>query len=720
MNIALVFPPFYFEPMYNLPPLGLINLATALKPSPHTVKIFDFPLDIRRKTLSMDKNIYARCARQILDFSPDAVGFSVQCTTYPPAVNIARELKKLDPLLKIVFGGPNVSSIDELTLSRFPFIDAVVRGEGEIAFPELIGAFEGRVAPESVEGVTLRGSDRIVRNPDRELIENLDCLPVSDYTFVPPFSEYRDACGIGRSIAILEVGRGCPHRCVYCSQSIMWRRRPRTFSTARIIQEMKNLADHFGAECFLLAFDQFTARRSFAEQFCHGLIDAGLDRLPWYCISRLDTVDKELLDLMRRAGCETMCYGIDSGSKRTLAFIHKDIDREILFDRVRETTEAGIVPTLSFVIGFPEEERQDLEETLELALRAAATGNTNVLVQMATILPGTELYTKYRHMLVREVDTYFSLGIEFDEGRRLASDDMLIDSEPTIFSSFHNLPCPAGTLEELNETASYFTVIAALYPRSFLLLGIELGLPVVDLFFRFLESVAQKEIELSGAAFSPAIPLPSSTGAGPRRRLSPLACLAHFEDFAAQCLARRDVVVREFIPELIKYETCLFRAGETAGPASPFVIDPGGIHSLKPLRNRKVSIERFTYDIPGLILHFRCGHFPDSCRQRPVFLAFSRAPGGTKVREINEFGVDFLGLCDGQITLKDIADRLYLKYGADKERGEFAAECAEAAATLAGIELLAQEEKPYHEKKGGETDAPGEGYREKDPCSGSR
>ena len=141
MNIALVFPPFYFEPMYNMPPLGLINLATVLKNSAQRVKIFDFPLSIRMKTLSMDTNIYRECARQILQFEPDLTAFSVQCTTYPASVRVAEELKKLKPRIKIVFGGHNASFVDELTLSRFPFIDAIVRGEGEITFPELIRCF---------------------------------------------------------------------------------------------------------------------------------------------------------------------------------------------------------------------------------------------------------------------------------------------------------------------------------------------------------------------------------------------------------------------------------------------------------------------------------------------------------------------------------------------------------------------------------------------------
>ena len=143
-----------------------------------------------------------------------------------------------------------------------------------------------------------------------------------------------------------------------------------------------------------------------------------------------------------------------------------------------------MVPTLSFVIGFPEESGPDIEETLRLALMSAATGNTNVLVQMATVLPGTDLYEKYGHSLVREVDTYFSLGIEFDEGKRIAYDDALIDSDPAIFSSFYNLPCPAAPLKDLNDIATSFTIIASLYPRSFLLLSLELNRPVVELFFR--------------------------------------------------------------------------------------------------------------------------------------------------------------------------------------------------------------------------------------------
>ncbi len=666
MNIALIFPPFYFEPMYNMPPLGLINLATAMKGMPHLVRIFDFPLAIRQKALPLGPEIYDHAARQVLEFEPDVAAFSVQCTTYPAAVQVARMLKRFKPEMKIVFGGHNASFVDERTLERFPFIDAVVRGEGEVTFPELLDGFEGGKDLHQIEGITFRAGNRILRNLDRPLIEDLDSLPVSDYSFVQPLSAYRDACGLGRSIAIMEVGRGCPHRCIYCSQSLVWKRTSRTYSVGRLIAEMKNLVENNSAECFLLAYDQFTAKRRFAEQFCRSVIDSGLNRVPWYCISRLDTVDAELLTLMREAGCESMCYGIDSGSKRTLSFIRKNIDSEILLQRVAETTEHQIVPTLSFVIGFPEEQKEDIEDTLQLALKSSAAGNANILVQMATILPGTDLYRAYSGLLTREVDTYFSFGIEFDgSGGRLPSDDKLIDSDPEIFSSFYNLPCPAGPLPELNDIAGNFSVMASMYPRSLLLLGLEPGLSVREIFLSFLKWAAKETGEC---------------------RLSPHICFEHFEEFANDLLSRRSSLVREHMPELIKYESCLIRAGRyEAATTSPFHIDLDRMTDFKPRMNKKIILERFTFNIPDIIFDAKFGRYRESYPQNPTNLIFSRLGASLDVKQINDFGADFLRLCDGQRGLETIAEQLFPIYGSGTGRAEFEHICAEAACALAGL-----------------------------------
>ena len=493
MNISLVFPPFYLESLYNLPPLGLINLATAVNANRHEVRVADLVLAMRQGRLRAGKNIYDDCASMILNDDPDIVGFSAQSTTYPAVVEIARRIKSKKSRIHIVIGGHNASFIDVQTLERYPWIDSIVRGEGEITFPEWVTAIEEDRERKNVAGVTFRSGSEIIRTEDRPLIPDLNELPLPRYDFLPSFDEYRDACELPRSIAILEVGRGCPHRCVYCSESIMWRRQTRRFSVERLMQELGYLHKEFGAECFLLAYDQFTASNEFVTDFCRAMIREEMNHLPWYCISRLDSVDASLLELMREAGCESMCYGIDSGSKRTLAFIRKNIDEGILYQRVLETTDQGIVPTLSYIIGFPEERKEDVDATLNLSLKTGILGNVNTLLQMPTVLPGTDLHRRYLDRLVREVDTYFALGLEFDNGRRLECDEDLINSDREIYSAFYNIPSMGRNLGELALITKLFPLIVNLYPKTFFLLTLDTRKSPSDLFLEWL-GLARSEI----------------------------------------------------------------------------------------------------------------------------------------------------------------------------------------------------------------------------------
>ncbi|EPR41626.1 cobalamin B12-binding domain protein [Desulfovibrio sp. X2] len=737
MRMTLAFPPFHLGSLYNLPPLGIINLATVLRGRGHEAAVLDFVLDIRRGRLAPGPDMYRDCARSILDTEPDAAAFSAQCATYPALVRIARELKRLRPSLPVIVGGHNATFVDRETLAAVPEIDIVARGEGEETVCGLADALAGargsREWPEAltgVRGLTFRAADgAVVRTPERALLRDLDALPLPDYSVVQPLSAYREACGLSRSIAVLEVGRGCPHACVYCSESAFWRRRVRTFSPGRIVSEMRHLRDGHGADCFVLSFDQFTADREFVRAFCERVMEEGLhEETSWYCISRLDTVDDALLGLMREAGLESMCYGIDSGSARTLSFINKRIDPDLLQTRVAETTKHGIVPTLSFIVGFPDEERADVDATLLLALACAVQGNVSPLLQMPTVLAGTKLHRDYADRLAREVDTYFALGLEFDHGRRLAEDEALIASNPALFSSFYNLPCAGMELAELGRLSDAFPLLLNLYPRTFLLLCLAGRAVAAEpaaadttaggspslLFAAFLDFVAAREREQRGEGTG------TEDEAGP---LTARQCFEHFGAFAQEIMDRAGLGFDPerawaHVLELARYESAGIRAARPRqeapghGPGAPGASGaPRG-----PLVQQGVLVQRFSCDIPQVIEDMRAGLWREAYPAEPVNLAFAYrgfgagngdgngsgnisgdisgdaggdgAGGELEVVRLNDFGRMYLELCDGRHAVPEIAALLRPLFGEELSPSAFAQTCEDAARTFRSLRFV--------------------------------
>ncbi len=364
-----------------------------------------------------------------------------------------------------------------------------------------------------------------------------------------------------------------------------------------------------------------------------------------------------------------MCYGIDSGSKKTLAFIRKKIDEDILYERVKETTKQGIVPTLSFIIGFPNEEKEDIDATMLLALRTGVQGNSNPLVQMPTVLPGTDLHKFYKDKLVRRVDTYFSLGLEFDNGSRLALDDKIINSDPSLFSSFYNLLCPGRSLEELNIIASYFPLIINLYPKSFLLLIIALKESASDLFIKFFNWMGSNYLQ-------------------GRPHLTHGDCFRNFSEFADQTFKGSGIKKWSHFQEMVKYETVSLKAGKFSHTKQPCYTDLPSSKETMPMLRENVIISDFEHNIREIIEDLNMGIFNNQYDAESVSLIFRFEDNELEVTEINDFGKDFLGLCDGSARLKEIVSTLYPVYGSDMERNVFVKECEEAMTGLSDLRLL--------------------------------
>jgi hypothetical protein len=364
-----------------------------------------------------------------------------------------------------------------------------------------------------------------------------------------------------------------------------------------------------------------------------------------------------------------MCYGIDSGSSRTLAFIDKCSDREILFERVRQTTALGMVPTLSFVIGFPEEEREDLDATLELALRCGIQGNVNPLMQLPTVLPGTELYRRFREQLVRNVDTYFALGLEFAAVQRLGEDDVLIAGDPELFSSFSNLPCPGLSLPALWRLAEGFPLLVTLFPKSFLLLSRALAMGPAALFAEF-DDFQQQRTGTAGLLTAP-------------------CCYAYFPEFVRSRLQVLPVGTEwRHLEEVLVYEihaldVARFAKGEKAGN-----IDLQRLDEWRPARPANVRLAAFRFGLP------ECGDVVDDGVIRSRYaeessrLVFRQEGAQLEVMAIDPFGFELLANSDGMTSLAGLAAQLRRVHGEDRTAAEFLAECRDAVQQLAGLDLL--------------------------------
>jgi hypothetical protein len=368
-----------------------------------------------------------------------------------------------------------------------------------------------------------------------------------------------------------------------------------------------------------------------------------------------------------------MCYGIDSGSKRTLQFIRKQIDHDILYQHVAETAEQGIIPTLSFVIGFPEEERQDIDETLLLALRTGIIGNNHPLIQLPTVLQGTDLYNRYRDRLVRCVDTYFALGLEFDQGRRLESDEALIDAHPDLFCNFYNVPCRGISLEDLDRIANDFPWIVRFYPKAFLLLCLELERSPSSLLLSWTEWLGKRV-------------------ARPERPFSPRDCYRHFREFVSKALYQKGQLARGYLPDILRYEDLSVEAGKFSVEKQSFHMDVHRIEISTPsigiLKNRNLIMERFDFPVPEIIFDLKSGRFHEKYAPKPTIVLFRQHGDVLDTTEINPFGKDLLDLCDGSHSVEAMAEKLYVRYGQEMTRDLFVSACLDAVESLGTMGLL--------------------------------
>jgi len=364
-------------------PIGLLSISAFLHKKGYKIKIIDQRLDERwEETLEMS-----------LKKNPLCVG--ITCMTGKQifyAIKASKLVRKYSKC-PIVWGGVHASLLPDQTLSN-NFIDMLVLGEGDITFTELVEAIKKGNSFEKIKGLYFKKGSEIIKNPTREFITELDSLPELPYELVD-VDRYASMNVEGRSIDFV-TSRGCPHRCSFCYNQFFNKRKWRAFSAEETVKRLKNVVTKYNIKTVYFQDDNFCVDLVRLKKILEGMIRENIN-VKWGTLGlRIDTakkMDDELLSLMERSGCMNVDIGAESGNKRILEMIDKDISVEDLLEVNKRLAKYPFFIKYTFIIGFPTETKKETYSTVKVALQLTKDNpNACTPTGVYTPYPGTPMY----------------------------------------------------------------------------------------------------------------------------------------------------------------------------------------------------------------------------------------------------------------------------------------------------------------------------------------
>jgi len=371
MNIILIYPPFSIDRVHieniEAPPIGLHYLGTLLTEKGYDVELLNW-YDV--------KNMPHIVREALSALRPDLVGFSIFHANRWGGIQLAKIFKDHFPDVPIVFGGIGATFLDEHLLRHFPWIDIIVRGEGERTFPALIHRIEAKKSFDDLPGLSFRAGSSIQRTRDAERVEDLDSLPM-------PAAHY--------SFHHLSVSRGCPGKCSFCGSPKFWGSRVRFHSADYFVGQLELLYKK-GHRFFHFSDDTFTMRKKLVLEICALIMERKLD-ITWAAISRVDCIDQEMLKAMRMAGCIQISFGVESGSESIRKELGKTFSEEQIRRAFALTISHGILARAYIIYGCPGESSETIKDTIRLLriIRPLVT-----IFHVLSVFPGTSLYELFR------------------------------------------------------------------------------------------------------------------------------------------------------------------------------------------------------------------------------------------------------------------------------------------------------------------------------------
>ncbi len=391
MKILFVEPPkeyWFVMGEYLPPPYGILQLAAYLE---HRNKDAEIQvLDCNAEGLD-----WKGLEKRIESFNPDVVASSAlaTCNTYV-AVRTLEIAKKVKPDVLTVAGGQHLTVMAQESLETYPEIDVIVRGEGEETLVELMQTFADSRSFSFVEGISFRKKRRIRHNPPRPLINNLDNLPFPGYKFVENLLQkyhFTAMAGPKTRYALIEGSRGCPHRCIFCTQWRHWAGKWRIKSSKRIADEFEFCYENYGSRFLWLTDDNYGLGKR-ASDLADELIQRGFSEdIMWFMQIRCDDVVKnqDVLPKMRKSGLRWILLGVESHSPSTLESFRKETTPEEAKKAVKLLKKNDIFAQAMFIIG----ERKDTAKSIANLREFANDLDPGLAIfAILTPFPGTAVY----------------------------------------------------------------------------------------------------------------------------------------------------------------------------------------------------------------------------------------------------------------------------------------------------------------------------------------
>jgi radical SAM superfamily enzyme YgiQ (UPF0313 family) len=375
MKILLIDPPFYrILRFYNRYfPVGIATIGTFLNQAGYDVVVYDADCNYDPQYMdysllpqfypeyldsfqNQSHEIWKEVEKVIASVNPDIVGISIWTTYAASAFHVAKLCKEANPACVVVMGGPHATAKGEEILKISSDVDYVVRGEGEVTMLELLRQISsGRKSISSIAGLSFRNKDTIVHNLPRDATKDLGLFRFPDRSLLMNEHKYTS-----EDMGLIMSSRGCPFACSYCATH---RRTVSYRPIDHVVDEIKLVKEEYGTTLFSFKDDSFTVNKKRVEQFCDKLIADKL-RINWECNTRVDLIDESLLVKMKKAGCNNIKVGIESGSERILKKMNKGITQDQVRIAAKMFRKVGIHWTGYFMMGVPGETVDEIYQTL--------------------------------------------------------------------------------------------------------------------------------------------------------------------------------------------------------------------------------------------------------------------------------------------------------------------------------------------------------------------